>query len=96
MFDTQSETEFLNFQSQTTYERIHLPELLLRINLFLGDKQFIHKRNVYDFMMFLGDAGGVYGSMIIIGSVLHILFSANEQSIQLLKYYFRVIEPKNS
>ena len=46
-------------------------------------------------MMFLGDAGGVYGSMILIGSVLHMLISANEQSIQLLKYYFRVIEPKN-
>ena len=41
-------------------------------------------------MMFLGDVGGVYGSMMLIGSVLHLLISANEKPTQLLKYYFRV------
>ena len=47
-------------------------------------------------MMLLGDAGGVYGSFMLIGSALNMLISANEQSTQLLKYYFRVNEPKKA
>ena len=78
MLSSETETEFLTMQAQAQYERTHFPELLLRINVFLGDKQIIHQRNVYDFMMFLGDAGGVYGSMMLIGSVLSLIISANE------------------
>ena len=32
-----------------------------------GEKYIIHKRQVYNLMDFLGDAGGVYGSMMIVG-----------------------------
>ena len=46
--------------------------------MFLGDKKIIHKRNVYDFMMFLGDTGGVYESMMRIGAILYMLISVNE------------------
>ena len=46
--------------------------------LVLGDKKVIHQRQVYDFMAFLGDAGGVSGSMMLIGAVLHFFLSFDE------------------
>ena len=39
----------------------------------------IQKRRVYNTMDLLGDAGGVFGSMILIGSALHFLFVNNEE-----------------
>ena len=49
----------------------------LKINVYLGDRVYIHKRNVYDFMMFLGDSGGIYEAMMLIGTALHLLMTAN-------------------
>ena len=78
LIESGTETEFLNLQSHINYERTNIPQTLLRINVYLGDRVFIHSRNSYDFMMLLGDAGGIYGSMMLIGTVLHLFISANE------------------
>ena len=43
-------------------------------------------------MTFLGDAGGVYGSLIILGKVMHTIVSGNEMSAHMLEKYFRVVE----
>ena len=51
---------------------------MFRGTVFLGDKKFIHIRQVYDIMALLGDAGGIYGSMMLIGAVLHFCLSFNE------------------
>ena len=45
-------------------------------------------------MDFLGDAGGVFGSMMLIGQALHYLFVNNEEPQQLMQYYFKVNEEK--
>jgi len=45
----------------------------------LGEKLIIHKRQVYNSLDFLGDAGGVFGSMMLIGKVLHYLIVSNEE-----------------
>ena len=52
----------------------------MKIAIFQGEKKIIHKRRVYDFMAFLGDAGGIYGSMMIIGAILNFCLTDNEQS----------------
>lgn len=49
----------------------------LNIRIYLGDRVYIHKRNVYDFLEFLGDSGGMYESMMIFGTAVHLLISAN-------------------
>ena len=56
----------------------------------------IQKRKVSSFMSFLGEAGGVHGSMIILGATIHALISGNEQSTHMLKHYFRIEESKQS
>ena len=50
----------------------------MRATVLLGDKKFISVRQVYDIMDLLGDAGGIYGSMMLIGTVLHFCLSFNE------------------
>ena len=47
----------------------------LNASVYLGDKKFYHQRKVYDFMAFLGDAGGTYESMMLIGTFLHFCLS---------------------
>ena len=43
-------------------------------------------------MDFLGDAGGVFGSMMLIGQALHFFFVNDEEPQQLMEYYFKVNE----
>ena len=45
-------------------------------------------------MDFLGDAGGVFGSMMLIGKAIHYFFVNNEEPQQLMKNYLKVIEKK--
>ena len=52
---------------------------MLRLHFNLNEKYIIHKRKVYNSMDFLGDAGGVFGSMILIGKALHYLIVSNEK-----------------
>ena len=48
-------------------------------------------------MSFLGDAGGIYGSVMVLGEIVHSLISVNEQSAFMLKDYFRIEEnPKSN
>ena len=70
-------TEFLNKESHSV-DVSNNPVYLLRAVVVLGSKKFIQFRQVYDFMGFLGDVGGIYGSMKIIGAVLHFCISFNE------------------
>ena len=52
---------------------------LLKARMFMGNKMFLHKRQVYDVMSFLGDAGGLHDIMIIIGAIAHFLISFKEE-----------------
>ena len=62
----------------------------------MSDKKLIHQRTVYDFLTFLGDAGGVYGSMMAIGYFLYYTFvGSNLQTYTLLHQYFKA-RPKNT
>ena len=45
------------------YERL----IMLKLTINLGEKYFIHKRQVYNIMDFLGETGGIFGSMLVIG-----------------------------
>ena len=78
MVSSGTETEFVNIESNYAYEQPD-HKLLAKVLIFLGDKKFIHQRQVYDFMAFLGDAGGIYGSMMLIGAVFHFCLSFDEQ-----------------
>ena len=78
MVSTGTEEKFINLESVNSYEEGVSKKLMMKIMIILGDKKFIHERKVYDFMAFLGDAGGVYGSMMLIGSVVHFCLSFDE------------------
>ena len=41
-------------------------------------------------MVLLGDLGGLFGSLMLIGTGLHFLIVGNTLPIQLLKHYFTV------
>ena len=86
------DTEFLNFQMIEGKDIDHDRLMMLKLTINLGEKYFIHKRQVYNFMDFLGDAGGILGSMTIIGSTLHYLFVRNEVPLMLMKHYFKINE----
>ena len=45
------------------YERA----IMLKLTVNLGEKYFIHKRQVFNCMDFFGEAGGIFGSMMILG-----------------------------
>ena len=51
---------------------------MLAMRFFLSDKNVIHSRQVYDSMDLLEDAGGQFGSMMLIGIVFHYIISNNE------------------
>ena len=78
MVSSATETEFINLESVDTFEESGDKERI-KIMVILGDKKFIHQREVYDFMAFLGDVGGIYGSMMLIGAVLHFCLSFDEK-----------------
>ena len=64
--------------------------------ILMSDKKLIHQRIVYDSLTFLGDAGGVYGSMMAIGYFLYYTFvGSNLQTYTLLHQYFKT-GPKNT
>ena len=95
IFAGENETEFLNLQ-ETIVRDTEVPfspgKQLLRLNFVLGDNHVIQKRKVSSFMSFLGESGGVHGSMMILGAAMHALISGNEQSSHMLKHYFRIEE----
>ena len=78
MVSSATETEFMNLESVNVFEEINYKERI-KIMVILGNKKFIHQREVYDFMAFLGDVGGIYGSMMLIGAVLHFCLSFDEK-----------------
>ena len=43
-------------------------------------------------MAFLGDVGGIYGSMMLIGMAIHSMISSEEISSHMLSKYFKVID----
>ena len=76
MVSSGEEEDFMNLES--SYSFVGVGRLRVSIMVILGDKKFIHQRQVYDFMAFLGDAGGIYGSMMLIGAVVHFCLSFDE------------------
>jgi hypothetical protein len=56
----------------------------------LGTKKVVQIRRVYDTMDFLGDTGGIFGSMVLLGSALHFMLSQNEQALHFLGQHFLV------
>ena len=62
----------------------------------LSDTQQISKRRIYSTLTFLGDVGGLFGSVWAIGVAFHyLLFSDGEDHKQYLLHYFRVSQPKD-
>ena len=50
----------------------------------------IHKRKIYGVLDFLADSGGVYGSLFLLGSILHFIVTQDILSIKLLEGHFKV------
>lgn len=63
---------------------------IMRATFSFDSKLVIHQRKSYGFLEFLGDAGGIYESVYIIGSVLHVLLSSNSLAIKILENHFKV------
>ena len=82
MIDT-SQIEPFNYENKMS---------LMRVAIFLGDKHVIQQRQVYDIMAFLGDVGGIYGSMMLIGMAIHSMISSEEISSHMLSKYFKVLD----
>ena len=66
----------------------------LRVTFKLGTRQVIHKRKIYGLMDFLADSGGVYGSLFLLGSVLHFIVTQDILNIKLLQGHFKVTSGK--
>ena len=64
-------THFLNVQEMINRDYLLTfsedKSKMMNLSFSMGDKHYIHNRRVYGLMDFLGDAGGIYGSMIIFG-----------------------------
>ena len=60
----------------------------MRLDFSLGPRKVIQIRRAYDSMDFLGDAGGIFGSMVLLGSAIHYFLSQNEQALHFLKSHF--------
>ena len=64
----------MNLESTYSYDKV-IYSRYFQLLVVLGDKKFIHQRKVYDFMDFFGDAGGIYESMMLLGTVIHFCIS---------------------
>jgi hypothetical protein len=53
-------------------------------------------RQVYGTLDLLGDLGGVFGSILMISTVLHWMVTGNDQPQQVLSHYYRVEDPSSS
>ena len=78
-FGGDKETEFLNLQKEVLrnneYDDRRIDMMMLEF--YLGEQHVIHQRRVYDIMTFLGDVGGIYGSMMLIGMAIHWLIAGD-------------------
>ena len=70
----QTTTEYMNMESSYDFDRVATNRYVYMV-IFLGDKKFYHQRNVYDYMAFLGDLGGIAESMFFIGIFVHFCFT---------------------
>ena len=94
MFNQDTSTEFLSVQDSSVSIDVQ-GTLYGAVRLRLGEQHLIHNRRVYEFMILLGDLGGLFGSLIFIGAVFHALTVDNAVAVHLLKHYF-LVEPENS
>ncbi len=62
----------------------------MSVKFSLGSKKVIQIRRVYETMDFLGDAGGIFGSMVLLGSVAHFFVSQNEQAFSFFRSHFLI------
>ena len=89
-------SQFLNIQEVIDQSKMEPftedKKKIMQVQIFLGDKHVIQQRQVYDIMAFLGDVGGIYGSMMLIGTAIHSLISSEEISSHMLSKYFKVID----
>ena len=46
-------------------------------------------------MVLLGDLGGLFGSLLLIGTAIHFILVGNTLSLAMLKHYF-LVEPEVS
>ena len=64
-------------------------QILLNIRMNLSSKQVIQHRQTYGILDFLGDSGGLYESVFLIGAFLHFLVSSDTLSIKMLDRHFK-------
>ena len=85
------ETSFINFESIDRTQRDRGDSLsLLNVRFLMDSKLVIHTRKTYGILEFLGDLGGVYESLFLFGSFLHLIISQDALSIKLLEDHFKI------
>lgn len=87
-----TQTNFYNIDVETSEDKVVETRklTLMTINFSLGPKKVVFNRRVYDSLDFLGDAGGIFGSMVLLGQAFHFFISQNEQAFHFLKNHFLV------
>ena len=98
-----TESKFLNvdYVDKVQYPQVDFDEIgeYQRVRIYLGIKQIIHNRRVYDSQEFLEQVGGITGALVWIGTAIHFLVSGKALPIQMFAHYFKVssresFEPK--
>ena len=59
-----------------------------------SEEKNIEIRRVIGFMQFLGDTGGIYQSLFILGAICNFIFKGKDSSMQLLQYHFYATDAK--
>ena len=67
----------------------------MKNKFYLSTKRVIQNRRVYSFLDFLGDTGGLYESIFLIGNFIHLVFSFNILSVKLLENHFKETKIKS-
>ena len=72
------------------FEKISDRDYYFRVKIVRSMAKEIQIRQVIGIMQFLGDAGGIYSSVFMIGAAVNLIFSGKDSSLQLIKHHFIV------
>ena len=65
---TDEETEFLNYDTILSPTNLNnLGKIMIRLQFSIVNKKMMHFRKVYSMLDLLGDFGGLFGSIFILG-----------------------------
>ena len=75
MASEDDEIEFVNYKETDILVNEKDEKTLLQFVITVDEVQTVHKRNVYSLLDLLGDLGGLFGSLALLGQGLHWLIS---------------------